>query len=391
MEDDIYLQSTQYRYFTFTPQKLSEIRHHTNALASTRLQSKLQSLISSGDLTPSSASPDPSASPNPNNKPSILERAPLTPSEELKLVSYYLTTLVALCDHFKTGSAVKATALTFLSRIYLRISPLQIHPKTLMLPILFLAFKSETGMQSASWFIRTAAEANLTITKEELLAPEINIAMNLRWSFHILHPYRGVEGVKLELLALATGIYPGQQVDGGGGGKSPYTRERVEKACAKARALLTGGALFTDVYFLYTPSQITMAGVWAQDPPLVEHYLGVKFAVEKTRARLLRVVKECAERHLMAKKDGEYHYPELLLRLPQNGVPMDAEVTPELKKEAVRIDKKLFHLRKPLKDAKGKHSASDAAEEERRAKKRKLEQEKRDNDDVFGGAMIKRK
>lgn len=333
MEDDIYLQSTQYRYFTFTPQKLSEIRHHTNALASTRLQSDLQSLISSGDLTPSSASPDPSASPNPNNKPSILERAPLTPSEELKLVSYYLTTLVALCDHFKTGSAVKATALTFLSRIYLRISPLQIHPKTLMLPILFLAFKSETGMQSANWFIRTAAEANLTITKEELLAPEINIAMNLRWSFHILHPYRGVEGVKLELLALAAGVYPGQQVDRGGGGKSPFTRERVEKACAKARTLLTGSALFTDVYFLYTPSQITMSGVWTQDPSLVEHYLGVKFASEKTRARLLRVVKECAECHLMAKKDGENYYPELLLRFPQNGVPMDAEVTPELKKE----------------------------------------------------------
>lgn len=194
-------------------------------------------------------------------------------------------------------------------------------------------------MQSTSWFIRTAAEAGLTITKEELLAPEINIAMNLRWSFQILHPYRGIEGVKLELLALAAAKYP--SLDRHQQGQFP--RERVEKACGKARVLLTGCALFTDVYFLYTPSQITMAGLWAQDPQLIEYYLGVKFAAvaadddadkkAATHIRLLRVVKECAERHLMAGKDGASHYPGLLLRLPQNGVPMDAEVTPELKKE----------------------------------------------------------
>lgn len=193
-------------------------------------------------------------------------------------------------------------------------------------------------MQSTSWFIRTAAEAGLTITKEELLAPEINIAMNLRWSFQILHPYRGIEGVKLELLALAAGQYPSLHRHQQG----QFPRERVEKACGKARVLLTGCALFTDVYFLYTPSQITMAGLWAQDPQLIEYYLGVKFAAgdgadkkkAATHMKLLRVVKDCAERHLMAgKDDGANHYPGLLLRLPQNGVPMDAEVTPELKKE----------------------------------------------------------
>ena len=57
----------------------------------------------------------------------------------------------------------------------------------------------------------------------------------------------------------------------------------------------------------------------------------------------------------------------------------------------MRIDKKLFLLRKPLKDAKGKHSACGSAEEERRAKKRKLEQTKKDSDDVFGGPMIQQK
>ena len=319
MEDAAYLQSTQYRYFTFTPQTLSRIRQNTNALASTRLDESMQSAIAAGDMTPLT------------NHPS-----PLTAEEELKLVSYYLTTSVALCDHFNTGSDIRATTLSYLQRLYLRISPLQIHPKTLLLPILFLAFKVERGIQSTSWFISTAALAGLTVTKEELLAPEIDIAMNLRWAFQMQHPFRGVEGVKMELHAMATGSYRGP-------GEGPHVRaafagkridfDRVERTCGGARALLTGNALFTDVYFLYTPAQITLAGLWVVDREVAEEFVNVKVPDEALRTRLKRVVRECAERHLMATPDAENMYPGLLLRLPQNGVPMGVEVTPELKKE----------------------------------------------------------
>ncbi|KAA8909641.1 hypothetical protein FN846DRAFT_941660 [Sphaerosporella brunnea] len=377
MEDETYLGSTQYRYFTFTPSKLSQIRQRTNQLATQHLNESIQSAIQAGDLSDSGQD--------------LLEREPLTAEEELKLVSYYITQSVAICDHFRTGSAVKATTLIFLQRIYLRISPLQIHPKTLLLPILYLAFKSENGVTSASWFIRTAAEAGLTITREELLTPEIDLAMNLRWAFQVLHPYRGIEGVKLELLAMQAGTYRGPA----GETAPPFegTRDRIERACGRARILLTGPALCTDVYFLYTPSQIAMAGIWVQDGGLIEYFLGVKIKDEAVRQRLLKVIRECGERHLLATKDAPNPYPGLLLRLPQNGVPISVEIPPELKKEAVRIDKKLFHLKKPLKEAKGKHPpATDTSEEERRAKKRKLEKENRDKDDVFGGGgMIKRK
>jgi cyclin H len=320
MEDDAYLQSTQYRYFTFTPSKLSQLRQRTNQLATLHLNESIQSALLAGDLS--------------DGGQDLLERAPLTAEEELKLVSYYITQSVAICDHFRTGSAIKATTLIFLQRIYLRISPLQIHPKTLLLPILYLAFKSENGVTSATWFIRTAAEAGLTITKEELLAPEVDIAMNLRWAFRVLHPYRGVEGVKLELLAMQAGKYRGPA----GGDTAPLPpldggRDRIEKACAHARALLTGPALCTDVYFLYTPSQITIAGVWAQDAALVEYFLNVKIGDIAVRARLLKVVRECAERHLLATRDAQNSYPGLLLRLPQNGVPISVDIPPELKKE----------------------------------------------------------
>ena len=330
MEDSAYLQSTQYRHFTFTPTALSQLRATTNALATQRLQDSLHSAVQAGDPALSSPSPPP---------------PPLTAHEELKLVSYYLTMCVQLCEHFRTGSAVKATCVAYLQRIYLRVSPLQTHPKTLLLPILFLAYKAEQGVQSASWFIRTAEQVSLTITKEELLRPEIDIAMNLRWSFHVLHPFRAVEGIKAELLAIAAGIYQGPNDNGAGADAEGEplrarfdamggSRDRVDRACARARALLTGSALLTDVYFLYPPSQIALAAVWAHDAELVDFFLRVKFGGDGVRTRLAAVLRECAECHLTASRDGPVAYPGLLLRLPQNGVPLShAEISPELMKE----------------------------------------------------------
>ena len=187
------------------------------------------------------------------------------------------------------------------------------------------------------------------------------------------------------------------------------SRDRVDKACSRARALLTGTALLTDVYFLYPPPQIALAAVWAHDAELVEFFLHAKFGSDPVRTRLVKVLRECAEGHLMATKDSPNTYPGLLLRLPQNGVPLSqAEISPELKKEVhptphpatdstnpqqtIGIDKKLYLLKKPLNATKGKHAATrDVADVERRAKKQKIGQEKRDKDDVFGGATIKRK
>lgn len=335
MEDSAYLQSTQYRHFTFTPAVLSQIRSSTNTVATQRLHDSIQSAVQAGDLTPPS---DGSSSATSNTS----STAALTAREELKLVSYYLTTCVQLCDHFRTGSAVKATCVAYLQRIYLRISPLQIHPKTLLLPILFLAYKAEQGIQSTSWFIRTAEAVGLSITKEELLQPEIDIAMNLRWSFQVLHPFRSVEGLKAELLSIASGLYRSPAATGGPEGpplqksfeKIGGTRERSERACARARSLLTGTALLTDVYFLYPPPQIALAAVWAHDAELVEFFLRVKFGSDAVRPKLLKVIRECAECHLMATKDSPATYPGLLLRLPQNGVPLSpAEISPDLKKE----------------------------------------------------------
>src|SRR5690606_13972336 len=106
---------------------------------------------------------------------------PLTAHHTIKLLTHYTLTLSKLCQHFGVPSAVRSTAISFLHRLYLHLSPVTTHPKTLLLPILLLAMKNELGATSISQFIRTAEEVGLSTTKKDLLAPELMIAAGLRW------------------------------------------------------------------------------------------------------------------------------------------------------------------------------------------------------------------
>lgn len=341
MDDSTYLSSTQHRYFTFTPKALATLRESTSTLS---------------HATPSTS-------------------PPLTASEELTLLTYYTTVLSSICTHFQTSSTVRATALTFLARLYLRISPSTVHPKTLLLPLLYLSLKSELGGQSTSWFIRTAAELKLNTTKEELLAPEIMVAMNLRWSFLVRHPWRGLEGVKAELLGLLAGTYKGPRHNA----PAALQRDRaaVEKACAIARTTLTNKALFGDAQFLYTPPQVMLAALRQADREVAEFWVCMKFT-DPVRGKLLQTIRECEEGTLT---EGER---KGLLRRPV------MEVTQELRMEAKRIDKKLFFWKegKVEKKREGEGDGGSAEEEERRAKKRKVEEERRQEDAaVFGGKL----
>lgn len=253
--------------------------------------------------------------------------------------------------------------------------------------------------------------------------------MGLRWAFQIWHPFRGLEGIFLELNAMHQGTYasparlPGEAEDARrrleelAGGAAEVVA-RIGRAHGEARAILTSTALLTDVYFLYTPPQISFAAFLEADRALAEMYLDVKFpegnaAAEATKRKLLKVVGECAERHLSGSitRDTPNPYPGLCLQLPQNGVATSvlASLDKGLVKEVTRVDKKLYHVtnrdRKASGNGNGNGNGSGggngrkereregnyeagAAEEERKAKKRRLEREKLVRDgEVFGGAL----
>jgi cyclin H len=244
--------------------------------------------------------------------------------------------------------------------------------------------------------------------------------MGLRWAFQIWHPFRGLEGIFLELNAMHQGTYaspahlPGEAEDAKRRLEDLAGSDvvgRIGRAHGEARAILTSTALLTDVYFLYTPPQISFAAFLEADRELAEMYLDVKFpagnaAAEATKRKLLKVVGECAERHLSSSitRETPNPYPGLCLQLPQNGVATSvlASLDKGLVKEVTRVDKKLYHVtnrdrkanggggagkKEKEKEREGNYEAS-AAEEERKAKKRRLEREKLARDgDVFGGAL----
>lgn len=302
----------------------------------------------------------------------------------------------------------QATALTFFHRLYLTTSTLTLHPKSILLLILYLATKTENHYTPIESFIATAATAGPVISQEDLLAPEFKVAIGLRWAFQVWHPFRGLEGIFLELNAIAGGRY---QSPRGGATEREDARtrldallggdvDRVGRAHGGARALLTSTALLTDAYFLYTPAQISFAAFWQADPALAELYIDVKFpppTAQHVKAKLLDTITECARNHLAPDITGNSSnpYPGLLLQLPQNGIATSVEAATEstLMREVMRIDKKLYQVTNRDKKANEKNGVSngngngkyEGADEEKRLKKRRLEREKLDKDgDVFG-------
>ncbi|CUS14547.1 unnamed protein product [Tuber aestivum] len=411
MDDTIYSTSTQHRLFTFTPKQLSDLRYATNKVATEKITESIKRRAAATGIVESG----------------VEEIDCPTAEEELKLVAYYCVKCMQLSDHFQFPSNVKATALTFLHRLYLTTSTLTLHPKKLLLPILYLATKTENHYTPIKSFIDAAATAGPKVTKEDLLDPEFTIAMGLRWAFQVWHPFRGLEGIFLELNAIAAGHYQPPKPKENlvlPAAEAKVTllellagdMDRIGRAHGEARRLLTTTALLTDVYFLYTPPQISFGAFLEADRELATFYLDIKFpesdlAGGKAKAKLLGVLDEIAKNHLSAGLSGESKnpYQGLLLQLPQNGITtsLAMSVDPGLVKEVTRIDKKLYRVTKRDQDSAGKKKPEEGnanggqtgngngsgngkydEDEERRAKKRRLEREKAEREgDVFGASL----
>ncbi|TGZ84286.1 hypothetical protein EX30DRAFT_338819 [Ascodesmis nigricans] len=329
MDNSGYILSTQNRHYSFTPTELSSLRKHTLELS----------------LTPLASPPA------------------LTAHHTLKILTHYTLTLSKLCHHFGVPSAVRGTAITILHRLYLHLSPVTTHPKTLLLPILLLAMKTELGGTSISQFIRTAEEVGLSTTKKELQSPELMIAAGLRWSLTVRHPWRGLDGAMVVLIREF-----GDQEDA-----------RIRKASQKARQWLTGDCFMTDAGFLYTPSQLLWAALWAQDQELIDRYMKGRFSDE-----VAEKIKECADVFVFGTRKIAGCEEEAIR---WGGAVNEKELVSEAK-----VGDRMVHLaRKELdqgrKRAEEEALGREAEERERRKKKRKMEMEKMKADDVFGPAL----
>ncbi|KAI4252090.1 MAG: hypothetical protein L6R42_008114, partial [Xanthoria sp. 1 TBL-2021] len=334
-EDDIYRRSTQYRLWSFTPETLASLRATTNATAADSVRAAFSNLQSSSEQH---------VKDHTGGDGTGIEVDCLTIDEEQKIVSFYCLKTLEFVDFCEYPTNVKATAVQYLKRFYLTNSPMTYHPKEIMRTAVYLAMKAEDSFHS----VKSFAE-KLDVTTEDILASEFLLTQGLRFTFDVRHPYHGLEGGFMELLAFTND----QGEAGPAINKSPKDIRdemldmspppgistkakdikelviRCQTAHGRAKELLKTSALLTDAYFLYSPSQLWLSTLLMVDEPLARFYLDTKLPpASDIKPKLFTVLRQCAE---------------MLRSSPA------AQPDKEEKKELKRIQKKLEQCRNPHK------------------------------------------
>lgn len=185
------------------------------------------------------------------------------------------------------------------------------HVQNILRTSLFLATKSEFLRENVETF---AANSGRNVTAESVLAAEHLVMQGLRYNLDVRHPFRGLKGVLLELTQLAHGKYDGPGDHGtsaemqlrmqsmpstAAGTAAPATianlEARITNAYTHASKTLKTAALFTDAYFLYTPSQIMLASHLLADEPLTLFYLSLKVpSPSPLSTKILATLRACA-------------------------------------------------------------------------------------------------
>lgn len=374
-EDDIYRASTQYRFWNFSPAKLAAQRRTTHDLALQRARQYAGQNEADGDRG---------------------EVEYLTEEEELRLVQRYCNLIRTTSDHLQWPPNVKATAIQYLKRFYLSNSCMTYPPKDIYKTALYLASKTEAIHSTVTKYAH-----RISADPEAILAPEYKLMQALRFTLEVRHPSRGLKGVLMELLNMAEGrstAATGASTETGDqlvarlkglappqrSAKSPWQApadgsaptakqltERIQFAYSAARDLLDAPANLTDVYFLYTPSQILLAAMRLADDPLLDFYMQTKPGPDSaTASKILATITACATemgtfdaKNIMSKDEGR----ELEKKLERCRDPTTADL---LKSHA----------------AAKRNGAEDGKLDDEDAKRRKLERLKNDQEmnDMFG-------
>jgi cyclin H len=247
------------------------------------------------------------------------------------------------------------------------------HPKSILLCCLFLACKSDHFYLSLRRFIDGVDPDNESgVTEDDVKAPEFLLLQGLRFTLEVRHPMRALQGGVADMLRLLRS-----------GDLSSSSEKDIGKAADKVKLLLKRDAQMTDVYFLYTPSQIWLGALYAINPDLTRHYLDAKYhelsdnLSDEISEKITQTISSCAKILL------DYRSPE------------DDKVQ---RKEMNRIGKKLIACQNPekldivavakAKAAEKREGESGSEAELKKLKKRKLERERMKRDeDVFGGDL----
>lgn len=413
-EDEIYRASSQYRLWSFPPEGLAALRRKTHELAIERARryAGQQPAQNASKV----AADDASVKQEDDTGDDSVDF--LTDEEELRLVQRYCDQIRSTSDHFKwpinvkvwysdvalhqlrTNSICQATAVQYLKRFYLSNSCMTYPPKEIYKTVLFLACKTEATHMTLSEYAR-----RISTDPEQVLAPEYKVMQALRFTLDVKQPFRGLKGVLMEMLNLAAGkvgavpevgqpdldalesemlelpVPPAEsrtQWTAPPSGKmdKKHLDDRIQAAYSAARNLLDAPALLSDVYFLYTPSQILLAAMQLADEPLTSFYLSTKLPISSpVRPRILATIQACAD--ILASHEAS----KILTK--------DERAALEKKLEGCRdpATKDLVKAFAAMRQDGGEDGKMDGDVAERRKMKR--EKNEKEGDDLFGPSLAK--
>ena len=124
-EDARYRQSTQFRFWSFSPSKLADVREKTNAAAASQISSRL---LQSGSSTQGGDGSLPEF---------------LTPAEETQLMAFFIVELLRAAKFCDLSTNIQATAAVFLRRFYITNSVMTYPPTEMLKTCLFFGSKAE--------------------------------------------------------------------------------------------------------------------------------------------------------------------------------------------------------------------------------------------------------
>ncbi|KAG0341978.1 hypothetical protein BG004_005798 [Podila humilis] len=299
---NLYEQSTQYNHWRFTQAQLSERRSRMRQEAIDVIQTNIeeekklrnQNGLSTSDL------------------PTNLNF--LSVDEELALIGFYERKIVQIFRFWKLPSYATATSIAYMKRFFLENTPMEYHPKDVMLTCMFLARKTENFLMSIEDFYTVLkASAN---SAESILNLEFTVCKSIHFHFTVHHPYRPCLGFFYDMQAVTENM------------------EKLQKVYEVALKLIDT-SLYTDLCFLYQPSQIALAAMRIASRE--ESYDFERYATYKFKAT----------------EESTKIYKEVLLPILvaiDNVLKQDPRCTDVEKTVASEIDKRLKQCKDPAND-----------------------------------------
>lgn len=244
--DELYRRSTQYRYWSFDEDTISDLRVGINKRGQEIFAERISKLDDESDML--------------IKKYVSEEFSRITVEEERLIVVYYARKCKDLANFFKFSTQVRLTAISYLFKFYLVHSIMEYYPQQIMYTCLFLSAKSENNFIGINNFSKAIPKT----TPESILQHEYMLLATMRFSLMCHHPMRPLYGFYLDIQNVLTKL----------------DHNRLYKDYMSCRTLINESA-FTDVQFLFTPPQIALASLYIVDDVVCMRYLMRKFGVKR--------------------------------------------------------------------------------------------------------------